>query len=105
KEKGVFIVFGRELFVPGLNINLGANMNDFKENRIYCFTNFEYEIEEKFMILAEYDNVNYFPEARLNAGLRLNVSENIGIDVAGRDIASSDRKAERIVKISYTGKF
>ncbi len=105
KEKGIFIVFGRELFAPDLNLNAGANMNDFKENKIYGFVNAEYEIEEKFMIMGEYDNINYFPEARLNVGLRVIVSDSISIDIAGRDIASPDRKAERIVKVGYTGKF
>ena len=105
REKGIFIVFGREILTPGLNFNAGLNMNDFKENKLCGFTNFEYDIEEKFKLLCEYDNINYFPEARLNAGVRISITEDIFVDAAGRDILSNGRTAERIIRIAYLGRF
>jgi len=105
KEKGIFIVFGREILVPGLNANVGANMNDFSQNTVYGFLNLEYEIEEGFRLLAEYDNISYFPQARLNLGIRFYVSEDISIDLADRDMGSNQGPAERIIKIGYNGKF
>jgi len=105
KEKGIFIVFGREVLVPGLNANIGANMSDFKEDKLYGFMNFDYSIEDKVDLLCEYDNVNYFPTARLNGGVRVFVSEDIFVDLAARDITSSSGASERIIRIAYKGKF
>ncbi len=105
KEKGIFIVFGREILVPGLTGNVGANMNDFSQDTLYGFLNLEYEIEEGFRLMAEYDNISYFPQARLNGGIRFYVSEDISIDLAGRDLGSNQGPSERIIKIGYNGKF
>jgi hypothetical protein len=105
KEKGIFIVFGREVLTPGLNFNAGLNMNDFKDNKLCGFTSFEYDIEEKFKLLCEYDNINYFPDARLNAGIRIFITDDIFVDAAGRDLIPSGRTAERIIRIAYLGRF
>jgi hypothetical protein len=105
KEKGIFVVFGREYFFPGFEMNFGANMNDFKTNTVYGFANVDFNIEEKIYFLAEYDNVNYLPDSRLNLGVRFFVTNYLSIDLAGHDIGASDRKTERILRIGYLGKF
>ncbi|MFH1368410.1 MAG: hypothetical protein ABII64_04710 [Elusimicrobiota bacterium] len=117
KEKGIFIVFGREMLTPGLEINVGCNMNDFKKNTVFGFTSIVYTVEDKAAFLAEWDRVNYIPDSFVNAGIRMFVTESLYIDVAGRDIGAYEektdpttniityRKPERIVKISYSGRF
>ena len=117
KEKGIFVVFGREVFTPGMDFNVGANMNDFKKNTVFGFTNLTYNVEDKAAFLAEWDKINYIPDSFVNLGVRMFVTDSLSIDVAGRDIGASSqtvdpvtqivtaRKPERIVKISYTGRF
>jgi hypothetical protein len=104
KEKGIFLEFGREVLLPGLVLNAGANMADFKNNTVFGFLNASFTIEEKFLFLAEYDNINYLPDSRLNAGFRLFVTDDLGVDVAARDIGAG-RTAERILRINYVGRF
>jgi hypothetical protein len=105
KERGVYILFGRELFFPGLEMNFGVNMNDFKSNTVYGFTNLNIDIDEKLYFLAEYDNVNYLPASRVNAGIRFFITSDLGLDLAGRDIGAAGRQAERILSIDYRSKF
>lgn len=113
KEKGIFIVFGRETLFPGLEMHFGANMNDFKTNTVFGFANMTINIEDTVVLLAEYDRVNYLPDSRLNAGIRFFVTDDLSIDLAARDIGAGtddadpakDRRAERIIRVSYTGKF
>lgn len=105
KGKGVFVVFTKELFFPNLEMSFGANLNDFKKSEVYAFTAASFSIEEKFMLIAEYDNIHYAPENRFNAGLRFSISDDLSIDLADRDLIAKDRKAERILKINYVGMF
>ncbi len=111
EEKGVYFVFGREYFFPGFEINVGANMNDFRTNKVYGFLGASINLEDKFLFIAEYDNVNTFPEARINAGVRFAIVDSLSIDLAGRDIGTSrlsdgtNRPAERIIRLNYNGKF
>lgn len=105
KEKGIFVAFGREIMTPGFIVNAGANIFDFKTNIVYGFVNFSFNIEDKFAILAEYDNLNYLPLSRLDMGFRFNVTEDLSIDLAAKDIGAAGRSAERIIRINYLGKF
>ncbi|MCL2335484.1 MAG: hypothetical protein FWC57_05410 [Endomicrobia bacterium] len=111
KGKGVFLVIGRELFVQNLMINIGVNMNDFKDSRVYGFANAAIPLYSDIVyFMAEYDNINYFPQARLNAGLKLALTDAIDIDFIMRDCWGKDDPGvrypnERVFKISYTGKF
>ena len=105
KEKGIFLVFGRELFFPGFELNFGANMNDFEANKVYGFTNMSINLEDKFYFLAEYDNIHYLPASRLNLGVRFFITSDLSIDLAGRDMGAGDRIAERIVRIAYRSNF
>jgi len=105
KGKGVFVVFSKEMFFSNFEMNFGANINDFKKSEVYAFSAASFSIEEKIMLIAEYDNIHYSPENRLNAGLRFVVTDDLSIDLAGRDLISKDRNSERILKINYVGRF
>ncbi|MFC1500902.1 hypothetical protein ACFL58_00425 [Elusimicrobiota bacterium] len=104
KEKGLFVVFGREIFFPYFNLNLGFNINDYQESKILSFLNFDYEIEESLMLLVELDDLGSSDDPRFNFGVRFYVAEDLAICIAGRDTIS-DRAAERIANIKYTGRF
>ncbi|MDR3306537.1 MAG: hypothetical protein LBS61_02545 [Endomicrobium sp.] len=108
--KGTYFVVGREFFIEGLIFNLGINVNDFSNPKVYWFSNATVPLYKEFVsFMLEYDNVNYFPEARLNCGLRFSVSEYLDIDCIVRDcLGKKDAKRfpnERELKISYLGKF
>ncbi|MBN1622174.1 MAG: hypothetical protein JW871_06250 [Endomicrobiales bacterium] len=105
KEKGIFLVAGRELFFPGFRMNIGGNMADFKTNTLYGFVNASINLEEKFELLMEYDNINCMPKNRLNVGGRIFIADYLSVDLAGRDIGAAGRDAERIVRINYLGRF
>jgi hypothetical protein len=105
REKGIFFVVGRELFIPGLDLNLGADMSDFRTNTMYGFANLTFNVEDKLLLLTEYDDINYLPQSRLNIGLRMAIADNLSIDLTGRDIGAAGRNAERSVRINYSGKF
>ncbi len=110
RGKGLYVVLGRELFFEGLMVSLGANMNDFGDPRVYGFLSAIVPLyEESIYFMTEYDNINYFPEARLNAGLRFALTDAIDVDLIMRDCWGKDAydkfPNERVFKISYTGKF
>ena len=105
KEKGVFVVLGREAFVPGLELNAGVNMNDFGTNSVHGFVNAGFSMEDTFSVIGEFDNIGDLPDARLNLGVRFSVTGNVSVDLAGRDICAADRSAERIIRVNYRGKF
>lgn len=105
KEKGVFMVLGHEYFVPGLELNLGANINDFTANSVRGFTSASFNVEDNFYFLAEYDNFGSSEGDRLNAGIRFFVAGGVSIDVAARDLIDENHIVERIVAINYIGKF
>jgi hypothetical protein len=106
KARGVYIVLTRELLIPGFELSTGANMNDFKNDTVYGFASLNINLENVFIIMAEYDNIHYAPENRLNGGFRFALTEDLSVDVAGRDLSGSGPLAkERIIRINYTGRF
>lgn len=110
RGRGVYLVAGREMFLEGLNMNLGLNMNNFDEPEVHAFVNAIIPfVKDAFFFMAEYDNMGYFPDARLNFGLRLTLTEVVDIDFMMRDCwgkESYDKiPNERVFRVSYTGKF
>ncbi|GHT44695.1 hypothetical protein AGMMS49936_00520 [Endomicrobiia bacterium] len=115
REKGLYIVMGRELFLGGLMFNIGANMYDFtKTKQVYgCFVNAIMPVyKESIYLMAEYDNIsiNRLPDARLNFGFRFAATEGVDIDFIVRDCWGKSNHTsrvpnERVFKISYSGKF
>jgi hypothetical protein len=106
KERGIYVVLTRELLMPGFELSTGANMNDFKSDTVYGFANLNINMENVFVIMAEYDNIHYQPENRLNGGLRFALTDDLSVDLAGRDLVGSGPMAkERIIRVNYTGRF
>lgn len=110
RGKGLYVVIGRELFLEGLTFDLGVNMNNFSKPGVRGFINATIPLYvEVVQFMAEYDNIGYFPEARINAGLRFNLTDAIDLDFMMRDCWGKDSPDkvpnERVFKISYTGKF
>ncbi|MCA6070946.1 MAG: hypothetical protein LE168_00930 [Endomicrobium sp.] len=110
REKGLYIVIGRELFADGLIFNVGANVNNFLKTRVYGFINAMAPVyKEAVYFMTEYDNVNYFPHARLSCGLKFALTEYIDVDCIIRDCWGKESVGrisnERVFRISYSGKF
>jgi len=110
KGRGIYVVVGRELFFQGLMIDAGLNMNDFSESRVFGFVNAVIPMyQEVLFFMAEYDNINYLPDARLNLGIRYALTDSIDLDFMVRDCWGKETLGkipnERVFKISYTGKF
>ncbi|MDR0723592.1 MAG: hypothetical protein LBF23_00180 [Endomicrobium sp.] len=110
KARGLYVVLGRELFFDGFMLNVGANVYDFSVVKVYGFINAIFPIFKEFLyFMTEYDNINYFPEARLNCGLKLSLSEYLDVDCIVRDCFGKEDITritnERILRLSYSGKF
>ncbi len=109
KGKGIYFVFGKEILFPSLNFNGGLNINDFKHPCVLGFTGLSYQIiVETLMAMVEYDNIGKGKLARLNSGFRFWITENLDIDFILRNCTTSDKEkygCERLVKISYQGRF
>ena len=107
--KGLYFVVGREAFFEGLMLNMGLNINDFSDSKVYGFFNAIVPVyEETVFAIAEYDNLHNFSDARLNMGARCAVTEYLNIDFFVRDCWGSRRDGvpnERIFRFTYTGKF
>lgn len=104
RERGLFAVFGRELFFPKLEVHAGANIAKFKEGIVLGFVGLSYTIEQKIALITEYDNIRVGPDNRWNAGIRVFPIPALAIDFAFRRIAS-DKEKERIVRINFVGSF
>jgi len=110
RGKGIYIVAGRELFFEGLLLNFGLNMNNFSKPNICAFISAEVPLyKDNLFFITEYDNINYFPDARWNNGIRFALTQALDIDFVVRDCfgKNTDDKVpnERVFKVSYTGKF
>jgi hypothetical protein len=65
-------------------------------------------IPETLMFMTEYDNIGKGSDSRLNAGLRLWITENFDIDFMMRNLLTNDELrygCERIFKLSYQSRF
>lgn len=104
REKGVYLTLTREYFVSGLELSSGGNIFDFDRDHVYGFLGATYGVENKFMILAEYDNISKAPSARTNLGAKLFITDNVDVELAGRNLFRG-HVSERIAIINYKGKF
>ena len=109
KGKGAYVVAGKELFLPGLNFNIGLNVNDFKDVALIGFAGSSYSIvDETLLAMLEYDNIGKGAYSRLNVGFKLWVTENFGIDLMLRNILTGEEErlgCERVLRLSYQGRF
>jgi hypothetical protein len=117
KEKGLYLVFSMETVAKGLEFHIGTNVNFVKEDnkdkaKGYGFIGFDYTIEtneyKMCSFMFEYDNLfQSYKENRFNAAIRMFPAPNLSIDLAARNIVSPkpDVASERLLKVSYQGKF
>ena len=109
KGKGIYVVAGKEILFPSLNLNIGLNLNDFKEPCLLGFVGASFVIvDEVLMFMTEYDNIGKGAYARANVGLRLWITENFDLDFMLRNFTTTDKEkfgCERIFKVSYQSKF
>jgi hypothetical protein len=90
--------------VPGLSVSFGGNISDFNGESVQGFVGAIYGIEDKLTVKGEYDNIHSGPQNRANLGAGLRLTDNIGIDIAGRNLFKGP-ESERIAMIKYKGKF
>jgi hypothetical protein len=110
EPRGIYLLIGREAFAEGVFMNLGINSNTFKDGEVYGFVSLTIPLgTENFLFMAEYDNINYMPESRLNFGFRIQMSEDVSIDITIRDCWGSKDDTlypnDRMVSLNYTGQF
>jgi len=116
KGKGLYLVGSRELFFQGFMSSIGFNIPDYDQGYLYSFLGFNYNIDDKFNLILEFDNLFHsdYP-SRTNAGVRIAVNPNFFIDLAFRNIGRNskfpngwDNKTERIIQFNtsiYLGNF
>lgn len=104
REKGIFLTLTREFFIPGLETSFGCNIYDFDDEGLFGFAGFSYGIEDKIIFLGEYDNISAAPENRANLGVKILITDNVDVGVAGRNLFKGP-ESERIAIIKYNGKF
>lgn len=113
KGKGLYIVGSREVLLPGLFANGGFNIPDFDDNYLFMFLGVIYNIEDKFALLAEYDNLFHKDDPeRFNIGARIYITPSFNVDLAIREVGKNEkfknnwqRKAERIIQLRYSTNF
>lgn len=103
-RKGGYITLTRELFTPGLNFSLGANLSDFNRHDIYAFTGMSWNLKEYFSFLAEWDNINNIRDSRFNIGANIFISPALTLTGAVRRIGRGSDN-ERILQLRYVTNF
>lgn len=108
KGKGLYFVGTREVLFPGFMGNIGLNIPDYDEGYLYSFAGFNYNVDDKFNFMLEFDNLFHsdYP-SRTNAGVRINISPNFSVDFALRNIGRNSKfpnglvnKTERIIQFN-----
>jgi hypothetical protein len=112
RDHGLYLVGSQEIIVPGLQVHAGINIPDFDDNPLFGFMGVDYNIQDKVLIMAEWDNINDFVDSRLNMGLRVYITTNFTVDFAVRSIGRGGTYDnglapgdERVVTLKYTGNF
>ena len=104
REKGIFAVCTREFLIPGLIASFGGNIYDFNGESVYGFAGASYSLEDRLVLLGEYDNIHSKALNRANLGAGFNITDTITLEVAGRNLFRGPA-SERIAVIKYKGKF
>lgn len=112
RQRGLYFVGSQEVVLAGLQVHGGLNISDFDSNAVFGSMAADYNVQDKILIMAEWDNVQDFYDSRFNAGLRIFVTQAFRLDFAVRGIGQGgefangvSRGAERIVQFKYTGNF
>lgn len=112
RQRGFYLVASQELGLPGLMLHPSVNISDVNSNDIFGALPLSYNIKDKVLLMAEWDNINDFLNSRFNSGLRVYVTPKFDIDFAVRAIGQGghydngdSRGPERIVQLRYTASF
>lgn len=113
RQRGFYVVASQELGLPGLQLHPSLNISDFDTNSIFAAFPLTYNIRDKAVVLAEWDNaIGTVKNSRLNAGLRAFITSNLNLDFIVRSIGQggtyadgSNRGPERVMQLKYTGSF
>jgi hypothetical protein len=112
RQRGFYVVATEELGVPGLQAHPSFNISDFDSNSVFGAIPLSYNIQDKAMVLFEWDNISNFGNSRVNSGLRVYLTPKLRVDFAVRRIGqggffadNSSRGPERIVQLKYSGSF
>lgn len=109
REDGIYLVFSKEVFVPGLEFSVGCNIYEFEnatiDDDLYLFTGVSYNMRNKIIFLAEYDNIKTTPQNRFNMGLRLFMTPDFSVEISGKRIGEESETTERIVRIDFIDSF
>jgi len=102
REKGFFIVFCKESFFPGLEVSTGLNGYDFEKFRVRGFIGLFSKLGDSLVPMLEFDNLGGGKENRINMGIRYFITENLNVEIDGKDIADN---FDRIFRIGYMSAF
>ena len=103
REKGLYGAGSGEIFTPGLSLNGGLNIFDFKNDKLHGFAGLLYMYQETVGALFEADNLfGHSRDDRFNLGVRYCITPGFSVDLAGRDLWAAGRKAERIIRLTYS---
>jgi hypothetical protein len=112
RQRGFFIAASQELGLPGLTLHPSMNVSDFDTNAVYGSLPLSWNIEDRVLAMAEWDNINNFRDSRFNSGLRVYVTPHFQIDFDVRAIGQGGhftngdaRGPERIVQLRYSNSF
>jgi len=112
RQRGLYLVGSQEIGVPGLQAHAGINISDFNSGAVYGEMAASYDIEDKVLLMAEWDSIHNVVDSRLNAGLRVYVTPAFNMDFDVRCIGQGgnfpngvSRGPERIAMFKYTGNF
>lgn len=112
RQRGFYVTATEELGLPGLQAHPSFNISDFDSNSIFGSLPLSYNIQDKAMVIFEWDNINNFGNSRVNSGLRVYLTPKLRVDFAVRRIGqggffadNSSRGPERIVQLKYSGSF
>jgi hypothetical protein len=112
RDHGLYLVGSQEILVPGFQVHAGMNIPDFDNNPLFGFMGADYNIKDKVLVMAEWDNINNFYDSRLNLGFRVYITTNFSVDFAVRSIGRGGTYDnglapgnERVVTLKYIGNF
>jgi hypothetical protein len=112
RQRGLYLAGSQEIGLPGLHGHAGMSISDFNSNAIFGFLGVDYNIQDKVLLMTEWDNISSWVDSRVNMGLRTYVTPSFHLDFAVRGIGQGGtftngvpRGAERVVNFKYTGNF
>ncbi|MBI4387199.1 MAG: hypothetical protein HY551_07440 [Elusimicrobia bacterium] len=112
RQRGLYVIGSQEIGLPGLQAHGGANISDFNSNAIFGAMGLSVNIEDRVLLMAEWDNIQNYVDSRFNSGIRFYISPAFHLDFAVRGIGQSgdypngvSRGPERVAMFKYTGNF